>query len=321
MDADDQKLFADALREVTAKCAGQSIDEALGGLGWDEAFAEQPRMATSLLFEQQGLLNATSQSLQTVFAYAAGLVLTPAMTVVLPAIGSIEPPGEVTPAGIVVHGLATVAALRSDSAVAVVRVAADLVAAVTLSPDELTFSPVEGMDADLCLVRVRTLQPVPVSRATTLPATWPVAVAAAQRALAHELVGVSRAMLRLARDHAVDRIQFGQPIASFQAVRHRLSDSLVAVEAADATAAAAWEAPSVTSSSLAKAVAGQGALTVARHAQQVLAGMGFTREHPLHRHVRRALVLDALFGSSRTLLDDLGAEAIRTGQLPDMVPL
>src|SRR5207245_4705497 len=110
--------------------------------------------------------------------------------------------------------------------------------------------------------------------------------------LAHELVGASRTMLQLARDHAVDRVQFGRPIASFQAVRHRLADSLVAIEAADAATGAWWEAPSPVAAQLAKAVAGRSARIVTRHAQQVLAGMGFTQEHPFHRYLRRVLGLD-----------------------------
>ena len=42
-------------------------------------------------------------------------------------------------------------------------------------------------------------------------------------------------MLALARQHALDRVQFGRPIASFQAVRHRLAETLVAIEGAEAT--------------------------------------------------------------------------------------
>ena len=150
---------------------------------------------------------------------------------------------------------------------------------------------------------------------------WTTGVAAAQHALAHELVGTSHAMLRLAREHAVERVQFGRPIASFQAVRHRLAEALVAVEAAQAAADAAWDDAELTGPMLAKAVAGRSARIVARHAQQVLAGMGFTTEHPLHRHVRRALVLDGLFGSSRTLTRDIGDAALRTRQLPRPIPL
>ena len=57
----------------------------------------------------------------------------------------------------------------------------------------------------------------------------------ARRAVGWWLVGSARAMLTLARQHALDRVQFGKPIASFQAVRHRLAETLVAIEGAEAT--------------------------------------------------------------------------------------
>jgi alkylation response protein AidB-like acyl-CoA dehydrogenase len=49
--------------------------------------------------------------------------------------------------------------------------------------------------------------------------------------------------------------------------------------------------------------------------------MGFTTEHPLHRHVRRVLVLDELLGSSRTLTRSLGRELIDSRTLPEPLPL
>jgi alkylation response protein AidB-like acyl-CoA dehydrogenase len=128
-------------------------------------------------------------------------------------------------------------------------------------------------------------------------------------------------MLQLARDHAVERIQFGQPIARFQAVRHRLADALVAVESADAATGAAWEDGSTLAAAAAKAIAGRNARTVARHAQQVLAGIGFTTEHPLHRYVRRVLVLDGVLGDARSLTRAMGAELLATRHLPPLVPL
>src|SRR5690349_3347982 len=99
-------------------------------------------------------------------------------------------------------------------------------------------------------------------------------------------------MLSLARQHALDRVQFGKPIASFQAVRHRLAETLVAIEGAEATLTVPIiDSPDLTSI-LAKAAAGKAALTAAKHCQQVLGGVGFTEEHELHRHVQRVLVLD-----------------------------
>ena len=108
-------------------------------------------------------------------------------------------------------------------------------------------------------------------------------------------------MLALARQHALDRVQFGRPIASFQAVRHRLAETLVAIEGAEATLSLPGEDNPDLTALLAKAAAGKAALTAARHCQQVLGGIGFTAEHDLHHHVKRVLVLDGLLGSSREL--------------------
>jgi alkylation response protein AidB-like acyl-CoA dehydrogenase len=175
--------------------------------------------------------------------------------------------------------------------------------------------PIAGMAPALDLVEVTA----DVALDIVGPVDWTAGVAAAHLALAHELVGTSRTMLRLAREHALEREQFGRPIASFQAIRHRLAEALIAVEAAQAAADSAWDAPGTEM--LAKAVAGRSARIVARHAQQVLAGMGFTTEHHLHRYVRRALVLDGLFGSSRMLAREVGDQALRTRQLPRPIPL
>ena len=59
---------------------------------------------------------------------------------------------------------------------------------------------------------------------------------------------------------------------------------------------------------MAKAFAGRSARTVARHCQQVLAGIGFTTEHPLHRSVRRTIVLDQLLGAGSLLTRSLGTD-------------
>jgi alkylation response protein AidB-like acyl-CoA dehydrogenase len=128
-------------------------------------------------------------------------------------------------------------------------------------------------------------------------------------------------MLDLARTHALERMQFGQPIAAFQAVRHRLAEALVAIETAAAMLDAAWLEPTPQTSAMAKAVAGRSARTVAKHCQQVLAGIGFTTEHSFHRYLRRILVLDELFGSARTLTRSLGEEVLESGQLPPLLKL
>jgi hypothetical protein len=152
----------------------------------------------------------------------------------------------------------------------------------------------------------------------------PAALAAGRQAVGWWLVGSSRAMLALARQHAVDRVQFGRHISSFQAIRHRLAETLVAIEGAEATlqaVAAEPDDPDGLACLLAKAAAGQAALTSARHCQQVLGGIGFTAEHQLHRHVKRALVLDGLLGSARELTREAGKALRSKGYAPRLAHL
>ena len=169
------------------------------------------------------------------------------------------------------------------------------------------------LDGDLPIHRVPEGDPLP-----------PAALAAGRRALGWWLVGASRAMLALARQHAVDRVQFGRHISSFQAIRHRLAETLVAIEGAEATLQAAADVtddPDGLACLLAKAAAGQAALTTARHCQQVLGGIGFTAEYPLHRHVKRALILDGLLGSARELTREAGVALRAGGSAPRLAQL
>jgi alkylation response protein AidB-like acyl-CoA dehydrogenase len=152
-------------------------------------------------------------------------------------------------------------------------------------------------------------------------ASWEDAVALGRRAVAHQLAGNARTMLDLARAHAVERVQFGRPIARFQAVRHRLADALVAVEALEATLAAAADVPGPVTAALAKAAAGRAARTVAAHCQQVLAGIGFTTDHPFHRYLRRSTVLEGLFGTADDIALDVGRQLITARRVPALVEL
>lgn len=150
---------------------------------------------------------------------------------------------------------------------------------------------------------------------------YPIRVAEARVALAWWLIGSARAMLSLARRHALDRVQFGKPIASFQAIRHRLAETLVAIEGAEATLTLPGADNPDLTALLAKAAAGKAALTAAKHCQQVLGGIGFTDEHDLHHHVKRVLVLDGLLGSSRELTKKAGAGLRARGSAPRLAQL
>lgn len=150
---------------------------------------------------------------------------------------------------------------------------------------------------------------------------YPIRVAEARIAVGWWLIGSARAMLSLARQHALDRVQFGKPIAAFQAVRHRLAETLVAIEGAEAALALPGvDNPDLTAL-LAKAAAGKAALTAAKHCQQVLGGIGFTEEHDLQLHVKRVLVLDGLLGSSKELTRKAGAGLRARGSAPRLAHL
>jgi hypothetical protein len=160
----------------------------------------------------------------------------------------------------------------------------------------------------------------PVTQGDPLSAA---ALHAGRRALGWWLVGTSRAMLSLARQHALDRVQFGRHISSFQAIRHRLAETLVAIEGAEATLHTADQPddPDGLASLLAKAAAGHAALIAARNCQQVLGGIGFTAEHQLHHHIKRSLILDGLLGSARELTQQAGKELAAKGFAPRIAQL
>jgi alkylation response protein AidB-like acyl-CoA dehydrogenase len=216
-----------------------------------------------------------------------------------------------------VRGLGTPGLAAQETAL-VVAASGEGHAALVVDTASLHLQSVRGIDPWLGVIEVTG----EISAAKPAgPADWRAAVAAGQLALGHELVGASRRMLELARAHALDRIQFGQPIARFQAVRHRLAETLIAIEMADAALGAAWLDRSPQTAAMAKATAGRGARTAARHCQQVLAGIGFTTEHDLHRYVRRVLVLEQVLGATRALTRELGSEILEQRRLPALLPL
>lgn len=321
IEGDERELLAATLAQAADAVSGDDggdLDEPLDEIGWREALGADARTAVSLLFELQGRTNTTSTALDAVLVDAlGGDAASTEVAVALPPIGTGDPPGRSTPGGLVLAGLATSAVSRAP--VTWVAHDGDGASVLAVSSDLLTRRPVSGLDPALSLTAVTASaasgEPVDVAEA------WDEALAAGRRALAHELAGASRTMLQLARDHAVERIQFGQPIAGFQAVRHRLAEALVAVEAAEAAADAAWEDGSILAAAVAKAVAGRNARTVAHHAQQVLAGIGFTTEHPLHRYVRRVLVLDGLLGDTRSLTRSIGEELLASRRVPPLLAL
>jgi alkylation response protein AidB-like acyl-CoA dehydrogenase len=121
-------------------------------------------------------------------------------------------------------------------------------------------------------------------------------------ALAAEQVGGGQFVLEMAVQYAKDRVQFGRPIGSFQAIKHKCADMLLEVESAKSAAYyAGWcaaelndELPSVAS--LAKAYCSEAYFHAAAENIQIHGGIGFTWEHPAHLYFKRAKSSELLFG-------------------------
>lgn len=121
-------------------------------------------------------------------------------------------------------------------------------------------------------------------------------------ALAAEQVGGAQFVLEMAVQYAKDRVQFGRPIGSFQAIKHKCADMLLEVESAKSAAYyGLWcaaelndELPSVAS--LAKSYCSEAYFHAAAENIQIHGGIGFTWEHPAHLYFKRAKSSELMFG-------------------------
>ncbi len=175
--------------------------------------------------------------------------------------------------------------------------------------------------------RVR-LQNVRLTADDIVPGARESALARARTLLAAEAVGGASDCVDAAVAYAKVRQQFGRTIATFQAVKHHCANMLVAAESATA---AVWDASRAASEDeqqfrLIAAVAAALAFPAyARNAElniQVHGGIGFTWEHDAHLHLRRALVIAALFGGdspARDVFNRTAAGAVRENSL-DLPP-
>jgi alkylation response protein AidB-like acyl-CoA dehydrogenase len=130
-------------------------------------------------------------------------------------------------------------------------------------------------------------------------------------ALAAEQVGGAQAAMEMAVEYAKTRYQFGRPIGSYQAIKHRCANMLMRVEQARS---AAYYASRVTeddeelavASPLAASVASPAYVWVAGENIQVHGGIGFTWEHDAHIYLKRAKTSSLMLGSAHHQRDLLG---------------
>ncbi|MDH3600033.1 MAG: acyl-CoA/acyl-ACP dehydrogenase [Candidatus Tectomicrobia bacterium] len=123
-------------------------------------------------------------------------------------------------------------------------------------------------------------------------------------ALCAEMVGGAQRVLDISVDYAKERVQFGRPIGSFQAIKHKCSEMMLQVESAKSAAYyAAWaidedvpEAPLAVS--MAKAYCSDAYRYTAGEGIQVHGGIGFTWEHDMHLYFKRAKFSEFTFGDA-----------------------
>jgi alkylation response protein AidB-like acyl-CoA dehydrogenase len=125
-------------------------------------------------------------------------------------------------------------------------------------------------------------------------------------ALAAEQVGAAAAVLEMTVEYTKVRHQFGRPIGSFQALKHRMADLHVMLEAARSAAYAAGEG--ALHPSAAKAYCSEAFQTIAGEAIQLHGGIAITWEHDAHLYFKRAHGSAALFGAPQEHLDRLSKE-------------
>jgi alkylation response protein AidB-like acyl-CoA dehydrogenase len=129
-------------------------------------------------------------------------------------------------------------------------------------------------------------------------------LALTQAALAAEQVGGAQKCLEMAVDYAKTRLQFGRPIGSYQAIKHKCADMLVEVEFAKSAAYAACFGAAqdaddfLEAAALAKATCSEVYFHAAAENIQIHGGMGFTWELPCHLYFKRAKASDLFLGDA-----------------------
>jgi alkylation response protein AidB-like acyl-CoA dehydrogenase len=126
--------------------------------------------------------------------------------------------------------------------------------------------------------------------------------------LAAEQVGAAARCLELTVDYTKERVQFGRPIGSFQALKHRMADLYVAVQSARAVVGEAIASPTPTTAALARLAASEASTTVAGEAIQLHGGIAITWEHDIQLYFKRAHGSAQLFGPPSDQLRKLESE-------------
>lgn len=166
-----------------------------------------------------------------------------------------------------------------------------------------TAEPVTAMDLTRRLARVKAEEAEPLGDDPGIADLAAILMAAEQ-------IGAAERCLDLTVEYAKSRVQFGRPIGSFQALKHRMADLYVSVAAAKAVVNDACLNPTATNAATARLAATEALNTVTAEGIQLHGGIAITWEHDMHLYFKRAHGSAQLLDSTRELLSRLESEVL-----------
>jgi hypothetical protein len=327
MDADELKLLNKALLSLTASEEDGQITAALDAFGWRDMLVACPEEAISALFDVQGRTGTWSAALHDVLgADVESLGIMRPVCVVLPRPRSSHP-GALDEGTVTVDGI--LLGPRDEAATLVVAVVAvgssgPETLVVALEPEDLQIERRQGLDPGLGAYAVSgtTARMTVLAEGERAAGWWEEAQARGRLSLCRQIVAALSVMIEQARAHVSERTQFGRFVGTFQAVRHKLVEAYVATVAADCSISTAWESDDLLlAAATAKVVTGKAVEVTAANTQQLLAGVGFTAEHPYHEFMKRTVVLERILGTGTEVSRVLGRQLIERGEAPRLVQL
>lgn len=317
--------FAGTTARLLAETDPGQVPATLADMGWFELWEEDREVAARALFGQQGRLARTSPMLSLLVGAEASVGVDSSVAALLAVPDSAVNGWTAVDAGSPVTALAQLDALGNANLAVVAIVRDGQPELLSVSVSELDVYTLSGIDPALGLCRVDATRGVGggdvLASGSDAEQSWTEAYALGRRLLVEELSAVVAEQLRIATEYAASRTQFGRAIGSYQAVKHKLAEVYVAAQTVRLAAEDAWASANPVAALVAKAHAGEATAVANKHCLQVLGGIGFTWEHPFHRHYRRALVLDTLLGSSHQLSEHIGATIIADQSLPTITDL
>ena len=241
-----------------------------------------------------------------------GLVPSPLLGTTLAELALLAAP---EPDAATLEGLAegtSIGALVLDADYVVNGDVADVVVAASNGPDgrlsrwtRFSAQPVATMDPTRRLARLRAEE---VEAIGTDPGIADIAAIL----LAAEQIGAAERCLELTVEYTKNRVQFGRPVGSFQALKHRMADLYVAVATARAVVSDACDAPTPTNAATARLAASEALCAVAAEGIQLHGGIAITWEHDMHLYFKRAHGSAQLLNAPREVLRQLESEVLQT---------